>query len=61
MQMLQMVVNVRGRKIVFAMVMSPGPRIRDAVFGVSGGVVGPESWDGGARLRVRGPARELGR
>lgn len=40
MHILHIVVNVRGRKIVFAIVINPGPRIREAVFGVNGGVVG---------------------
>jgi hypothetical protein len=47
--MLHRVVKVRGRKMDFAMVKKPGPRIRDADFGVNGGVVGVASWSGGAR------------
>lgn len=38
-QTLHKVVKVNGRKFRFAMVKSMGPRISDAVFGVSGGVV----------------------
>jgi hypothetical protein len=52
-QTLHRVVNVNGRKTVFAIVKSTGPRMSDADFGVRGGVVGSESWSGGARP-VRG-------
>jgi hypothetical protein len=41
--MLHSVVKVSGRKMEFAIVKYPGPRIRDADFGVNGGVVGTAS------------------
>lgn len=61
MQILQIVVNVSGRKIVFAIVTSPGPRTSDAVFGVSGGVLRSESFDEDlGSVRESGAAREPG-
>lgn len=42
MQILQRVVKVSGRKLLFASVTWPGPPIKDAARGVSGGVVGGE-------------------
>lgn len=38
-QTLHKVVKVKGRKVRLAIVNRIGPRISDAVFGVSGGVV----------------------
>jgi hypothetical protein len=52
-QMLQRVVKVRGRKLLLARVTWPGPPIREAARGVSGGVVGGEE-SIGARWSGRG-------
>lgn len=52
--------KVNGRKIVFAIVIRPGPWISEAALGVSGGVVGESEWAlGMVRLGDIGPAREL--
>jgi hypothetical protein len=55
-QILHIVVNVKGLKIVFAIVINPGPRTKLAVFGVKGGLF--SSSFGSAS--VRGAAREPG-
>ena len=60
-QILQIVVNVSGRKMVFAIVISPGPRTSDAVFGVRGAVLRSESFDEDfGSLRESGATREPG-
>jgi hypothetical protein len=60
-QILQIVVNVSWRKMVFAIVTSPGPRTSDAVFGVRGGVLRSRSFDDDlGSVRESGAAREPG-